>query len=489
MKRNKDLMKKAFSLLFFLLLTLSVFAFTSSDTNVSDTTQVIRLNSAAFNERLTDPDQTVQTASKALNLARQLDYTKGIAEAYRVMGIGLYYKSQVEKAIDSYLNALSYFQKANSKRGMASVYNNIGNLYFDSNDYDRALDYFQRALKMAESMSNDQLIATIGLNLGNIYYRKLQYNQALQYYNKTEAIFEKNKKNLNEDVLLGCIQNKGVIYYHLNQLDEAERLLLQANQKAKSKDLNLRVASIDLTLSALYLSKQQYDVAEKFVKEGFTYSELAKSKRYESDFKYTSYQLEFKRKNYEKALNYLQQIYRQDSLSFYNNVSAQLGILQAKYKQEETQREAEYRQKLDRFLFWASTIVAGLLLVVIALLVGNVKRKARTNQRLTELNAEVSRQKDNVDRINHHLEEIIDERTKDLQIKNKKLSEYSSYLSHQIRGPIATLKGLINLEKEGLVNKEECFNMMDKCVSEIDDKIIDMSDMLHDPERTSLSGS
>jgi signal transduction histidine kinase len=166
-----------------------------------------------------------------------------------------------------------------------------------------------------------------------------------------------------------------------------------------------------------------------------------------------------------------------------------LGILQAKYKQEETQREAEYRQKLDRFLFWASTIVAGLLLVVIVLLVGNVKRKARTNQRLTELNAEVSRQKDNVDRINHHLEEIIDERTKDLQIKNKKLSEYSSYLSHQIRGPIATLKGLINLEKEGLVNKEECFNMMDKCVSEIDDKIIDMSDMLHDPERTSLSGS
>ena len=336
-------------------------------------------------------------------------------------------------------------------------------------------------------MSNNQLIATIGLNLGNIYYRKLQYNQALQYYNKTEAIFAKNKKNLSEDILLGCIQNKGVIYYHLNQLDEAERLLLQANQQAKSKDLNLRVASIDLTLSALYLSKQQYDVAEKFVKEGFAYSELAKSKRYESDFKYTSYQLEFKRKNYEKALNYLQQIYRQDSLSFYNNVSAQLGILQAKYKQEETQREAEYHQKLDRFLFWASTIVAGLLLVVIVLLVGNVKRKARTNQRLTELNAEVSRQKDNVDRINHHLEEIIDERTRDLQIKNKKLSEYSSYLSHQIRGPIATLKGLINLEKEGLVNKEECFNMMDKCVSEIDDKIIDMSDMLHDPERTSLS--
>jgi hypothetical protein len=116
----------------------------------------------------------------------------------------------------------------------------------------------------------------------------------------------------------------------------------------------------------------------------------------------------------------------------------------------------------------------------------NVKRKNVTNLRLTELNQEVSRQKDNVDRINQHLEEIIDERTKDLQIKNKKLSEYSSYLSHQIRGPIATLKGLINLEKEGLVDTAECVKLMDKCVSEIDERIITTSEILHDPEKVSF---
>src|SRR6201995_4879557 len=137
-------------------------------------------------------------------------------------------------------------------------------------------------------------------------------------------------------------------------------------------------------------------------------------------------------------------------------------------------------------MFWGVTTVSGLLLLVVAMLIANVRRKKHTNARLTELNSEVSRQKDNLDRINHHLEEIIDERTKDLQVKNKKLSEYSSYLSHQIRGPIATLKGLMNLEKEGLVDQPECIRMMNKCVGEIDDKIIEMSDMLHDPVKTSL---
>ena len=62
------------------------------------------------------------------------------------------------------------------------------------------------------------------------------------------------------------------------------------------------------------------------------------------------------------------------------------------------------------------------------------------------------------------------------------MSEYSSYLSHQIRGPIATLKGLLNLEKEHLLNPRECLSMMDKCVTDIDDKIINISDMLHDTE-------
>ncbi|MCO5950070.1 DUF4062 domain-containing protein [Mucilaginibacter flavidus] len=110
----------------------------------------------------------------------------------------------------------------------------------------------------------------------------------------------------------------------------------------------------------------------------------------------------------------------------------------------------------------------------------------KLKKQINLLNTEISQQKDRLVRINYHIEEIIDERTKDLQVKNKKLSEYSSYLSHQIRGPIATLKGLMNLEKEGLVDQFECVRMMNKCVSEIDNRIIEMSDMLHDPVRTNM---
>ncbi|NCD69891.1 tetratricopeptide repeat protein [Mucilaginibacter agri] len=477
-------MKKVTVILLLIFISVNVYGNLFSDV-APDTAIVNKLNSDGYKIRRSDAEQTIASAQKALKLAKKISYAYGIAESYRIMGVGYDYNNELEKAIESYLNALSAFQIAKSTIGEAKVYNNIGNLYRD-NDYDKALEYFRKSLKIATDLTDEDLIASIYLNIGNVYTRQGDYYEALKYYNKSNDLFIKLN---NTEYRITCMQDMGVAYFNLNQYDKAEQLLLAANTEAKKYNRLQQIASIDLTLSSIYIAKKDFPQAEKFVDEGIAYSEMVKSKRMLSDFKYTSYQLEVKRKNFEKALHYLQEIYKKDSTDFQNYVSARIALLQVKHRQEEKEKENALtilKQKSDRNFFWGITVVAFLLLIVIVLLIGNIRRKAESNKRLTELNDEVSKQKDNLDRVNHHLEEIIDERTKDLQIKNKKLSEYSSYLSHQIRGPIATLKGLINLEKEGLVNKEECFNMMDKCVSEIDNKIMDMSDMLHDPERTGM---
>jgi tetratricopeptide (TPR) repeat protein len=475
-------MKKIYSTLFFILFAFSVHAADGvKDLMVQDTNDVKSLNKQAYDARLTNPEQAVVLGNKALVLAVKLKYTFGIAEAYRVMGLGQFYLNLPEDAINSYINSLNYYTKENNLRGIAKVYNNIGSLYRD-NDYDRSLEFFQKALDIGNKLSDKNLIATSYLNLGNFYFRKKSYNQALKYYNDSESLFSLSKDSVN---LMLCRQNKGVVYFNLHQFDLAGNLLANAVAEAKDKDLNESVASIDLTLAALYIAEGQFDKADKVVNEGNAYAQITKDDKMHNDFTYTHYQLEFKRKNYERALTYLSDVYRQDSVDKKTNLLSQLNLFEVKSKQEEEQKENELNIKqiqYENIRFWGAVILAGLLAVTIGLLVSNVKRKAKTNAQLTALNGEVSRQKDNLDRVNHHLEEIIDERTKDLQIKNKKLSEYSSYLSHQIRGPIATLKGLMNLEKEGLVDKQECISMMDKCVLEIDEKIIEMSDMMHDPK-------
>jgi tetratricopeptide (TPR) repeat protein len=480
------LMKKAYLLLllFLFISCISAFADVSIDGN-QDTAQVNLLNRQGFKIRLTDHEQTIAKGQQALEIAQKLNYTNGIAEAYRVMGVGEAYARNSAMAIADYLNALSYFKRADNLLGQAQVYNNIGNLYLEI-DYDESLDYLQKGLNMAQKLRNDKLIAKAYLNIGNVYQRKKNFTMSLDYYNKSGELCTKLKDSVNSITIL---QNVGVIYYKLKQYDKAEQILLEANKQAKGKDLNTSIGKIDLTLSSLYLENKKYDQAAKFIEEGVVYAQATKDEDLEADFTYNSYQLAFHKKNYEQALSYIHTIYVRDSTLQANMLTSDLGLMKKQHDQQEKQRENELiieRQKNDRVKFWWAVSGSGLLMIVVALLFGNVKRKAKTNARLTELNSEVSRQKDNLDRINHHLEEIIDERTRDLQIKNKKLSEYSSYLSHQIRGPIATLKGLMNLEKEGLVDQQECITMMNKCVSDIDEKIIDMTDILHDPKRTSF---
>ena len=163
--------------------------------------------------------------------------------------------------------------------------------------------------------------------------------------------------------------------------------------------------------------------------------------------------------------------------------------MEAQHKQLEKQRENELtiaKQRYTQILFWATSVVAILSFVVIVLLFRNVRKSSLTNKELTRLNQEVSKQKDDLNRINHNQEEIINVRTKDLKIKNKKLSEYSSHLSHQIRSPVATLKGLMLLEKDNLIDKEEFVEQMGKCIFDLDDKIININENLNDPLKSSL---
>lgn len=469
---------------YFLLISTSVFS-QNDDRKQRDTLSIIKLNQLGYDIRLTDPEQTLSFGKKALGWAKSMNYKRGIAESHRIVGIGYYYLTENEKAISNYLTALSIFSDIHDDLGKAKVLNNIGNLYRDV-DQEKGLYYFKASLELAKKLNIQSLVAGAYLNIGNIYTRKKNFYQALRNYEISFNYFSRLKNAIG---ITQCLQNQGVIYYKLRQVNKAESFLLTANQKAKENELNNVVASINLTLTSLYTSSRKFVEAEKFLEEGKGYAELVKDPKMALDYLYTSYEFENTRKNYQQALYYLREVYKQDSITFKNLESQKITLFQEQAKQREELAQNQLRleqEKRKTILFWASCIVLILSCVVIILLVMNVKKKAKTNLQLQALNDEVSLQKENLDRINHNLEQIIAERTLDLQIKNKKLSAYSSHLSHQIRSPIATMKGLILLQQENLIEKEEFIKEMAKCVNEIDDKILNINKSLHDPDDHNL---
>ena len=446
----------------------------------SDEHRIEELNREGYSMRLTDPQQTINYAQEALELAAKIGDDSVKAESFRILGIGYAYQDKTEKAISSFSKALQLFTQAGSQTGQARVYNNIGTIYKNI-DSEKSLFYFKKALALAEKLEIPDLTAGCYLNIGAVYFKKKNFNLALESYDTSQELFTK----LNNPVgITQCLQNKGVVYYHLRQLDKAAEFLLKAADQARENDLNASIAGINLTLTSVYISKKEFKNAEKTLKEGLAFARLINSPKLEQDYTYTAYELESARGNYEKALSYLQKVYRQDSIRYSKNVSEKISLLQEQHRREERERRNELiieRQKNNKFLFWASLVISGLFLLMIGLLVRSIQRKAKTNKQLTVLNSEISQQKEELDWINQRLEQIIEERTKDLQHKNQKLSQYSWHLSHQIRGPIATMKGLMLLEKDKLIEWDEFIQEMDKCLEDIDYKILNINEMLHDP--------
>ncbi|MES3018883.1 MAG: tetratricopeptide repeat protein, partial [Bacteroidota bacterium] len=454
-------------------------------TTKSDKSEVISLNNQAFKTRLINPDVTISKANKALKIALKLNYTDGVAESYRIIGIGHSYKNSLDKAIEFYLNALTFFKKSENLEGEAKVYNNIGNLYRDV-DYIKSLENFNKSLKIAKKLKIKDLIAGLYLNIGTVYQQMRNFSKALSYYQLSLKMF---KELGNEIGIIQSNQNMGVLYLNSGDLVKAEFHLDDALQSAKHEKLNNSIASINLTLSSIHISNGDFPAAENTIKEGLAYARLLKDIKLEYNYTLTSYDLENKRKNYKGALNYLQKAYRQDSAMYAENISDRIRLLEAQHVQLEKQKENELtiaQQENNQLLFWASSIVAMLAFFVIFLLIKNVKKSSLTNAELTRLNGAISKQKDDLDRTNQNLEELIEERTIDLKNKNKKLSEYSSHLSHQIRSPVATLKGLMLLENDDLIEKEEFVEQMGKCINDLDDKIININENLNNPSRSSL---
>lgn len=454
-----------------------------------DTTEVDRLNELAMNSRRTNAEQSLLYAEKALTLSTRLNYYNGIAEAFRMKGLAKIYQNQTDSAISYYFKSLDYLEKAGNKKGLAKIYNNIGGVYRDINNYDTGLTYYKQSLELARSLDMKSLIAGLYLNMGIVYQKQGNINEAISHYEKSDLLF--TKMNMQEGIS-SVHQSLSSFYKDLRDWPKAEKYAISAIALAKKSGDNYMIASTNITLSMVYIVTDRYSDASRSINEGMAYATLLEDVRMQHDFIYRQFQLYTKQKDYEKALTSLVEVYRLDSVYNNNYDSDKIRVLQEqlnRQKNEQETVEARERETRNMILFLASILVSGLLAAVIVMLIKNVSKKAQTNKQLTALNQEISLQKENLDRINHNLEEIIDARTRDLKIKNKKLSEYSSHLSHQIRGPVATLKGLMNLSKEGLIESEEVIQQMEKCVYDIDDKILRINDMLHDPKQDGFSGT
>lgn len=81
------------------------------------------------------------------------------------------------------------------------------------------------------------------------------------------------------------------------------------------------------------------------------------------------------------------------------------------------------------------------------------KVEIRTNE-IQKKNEEINAQAEEIKGINENLEMLVRERTAELEKKNKALEEYAFIIAHELRAPVASILGLINLMSKAELEHE-----------------------------------
>ena len=366
---------------------MQLFAHSSAHLNgvsPGDSVLVIALNRKAFNARLTNPKTTVEIADSALKIAKQINYLPGVAEAYRVTGVGFSYLENNSLSTKNYIDALQYFTKLKDHKKIARTYSNIGSLY-KYTDPDKAMLYFNTALKIARQINDEELIGGIYFNIALAYFKKLEYKKSLSNFDRSNKIFRKLKDTVSMVIYL---QNTGRVYNRLKQNDVAKSRLVEAIYAAKDLKLNTTISSCYLSLAYIYLEQSEFKLADMAISEGLKYSRGMKNKIMNNDFLRLTYELELKKKNYKEALKYLSLVYHNDSLLLNENLSSNIDFNSRHYLQQQKIQENEliiakqkYREATLRWIITLSLLII-LLIIIGALLYFYWKEKRRKQRDL-----------------------------------------------------------------------------------------------------------
>ena len=188
-------------------------------------------------------------ASKGVELAKQINYPKGMASCYGSIGYS-YINLDNDKAIEFTQKALKVRQRIEDKAGIATSLNVLGVIYYYQGDYLTSIENHFKAMKMREEVGDENKMATSYNNISLVYLALEDYDTALEYLNKALVIRTKTHNNKGSAIIKG---NIGDIYSRMGKYDKAISYLNDALLTNKKTGNKISEAGVYLIFAKIFM--------------------------------------------------------------------------------------------------------------------------------------------------------------------------------------------------------------------------------------------
>ncbi|WP_198675344.1 ATP-binding protein [Pleomorphovibrio marinus] len=479
------------------------------------------LNALATSSYNRYPDSTFIYGQRALEISEAIGYEEGVADAF--YNIGGYYNK-----MGNYSNALLHLNRglqtadqSNYQFGKARILHSMGLNFFDQGLYDDAVEHYLDALKIKEDEGFQAEIPSTLNNLGLVFTEMEAYDRALQYLERALAI----RGELEDKTgLASTYSNIALVKKNLGELEEALDYYTESLQLGREVNDKQMISVSHYNIGDIQIQKGEFDRAIENFEEawsvdeemgdmvGISYDLLGlgeayfRKENYQEALKKTQKALEIAENSgiktniakghsllsdiFEKLENGLTALYHHRQYKAYSDsiyslesesVAKELATKYEFDKLRDSLVQQQREQELEREKEWAkitrnSVILLSLFLLLalfIAIRSTRKQRKARnlvTQQKaeLEKLNREITLQKEEIEKI-----------AKDLDETNKTKDKLFSIVSHDLRSPINSLKGLMQYSLDENLSQEEFNLVTHKLKHEVEQVHFTLINLLH----------
>lgn len=388
-----------------------------------------------------------------VDLAIKNSFTDRLMFFYNNLGVLYERQSKFDLALESYFKSIDIARELNSKRDQILTLNNIGLVFYRLSEYQKAIDNLSQSIDLAIKENIDSELTYSYLNLGLCYNELNDFNKASINFQK--AIDLCGKQECDQKVLADVYYGYGVskftngdIQSSISSFDKSLSICKEIHyQNGESLNyyflakIQLKLKNVQGALNYLNRSHQVAVTIKSQFRISNNYDLYAEIYKQAGDF--------------NKAFEYKNRYIQSKDSIFSSNVNANLNRILISEAQKESKaiikvKEGEIAAKEQIIRQQIYLNVSAVLIILLASLLVLVLMKMNRDKK--RVNAKLSEANQTIEEQNKLLDEEVIHKAKDLEKANASLLQVNAELdnfiyktSHDIRGPLASLKGICNV--------------------------------------------
>jgi len=422
-----------------------------------DSSYIDLLNVLAHNYYGISADSAFMYSKKALSCSEKAGYARGEAESWRMIGNTYEMIGDYPNMLSSYHHSLSIAERIGNLNLIAKAHLNIALFYKELGAYDAALAQMDEVIRIYARSTDSVQLAYVLNHQSDIFFRQQDYDKALHYAQQALQVvtalsaYQQIASFNNEmgRILAAKGEYKASLEHHLQSLD-------YYNQR----DDKLGKTETTVLLAQTYLMLKDYPRALRFAQDGLSLAREIKRRKEAKEAGKVLADIYEAKGDYRSSLEYYK-IYKEFSDSLFNDATRrQAFAMETRFEYERKEallkEEAARKEILQQHIarnHALQTFIAILLILFLSVLAFILFRsraeKQRTNQLLETKNREIGRQKEEME---HQAVQLL--------LNNQQKDKLFSIIAHDLKGPLNSLKGLLDFLKEKSLSDAEIRSMM-----------------------------